>query len=116
MYNLSKKKNEGNLKKIMHRNTWKAGETRIARLFDTERTPLSGGNSRHTRSDSLSKILFIEVKHRKKYPLEKLVNKTFVEAKMESKIPLLVFLKSNSAEPLVLCKLKDLKTISAELQ
>ncbi len=100
----------------MHKNTWKGGERRIARMFKTERTPLSGGNSRHTSSDSLHPRLFVEVKHRKKYPLEKLVNKTLFEAKIENKIPLIVFLKSNSSEPLVLCRLKDIKEIEKELK
>ena len=99
----------------MHRSTWKSGERRIAELFGTKRTPLSGGNSRHTRSDSLHKELFIEVKHSKKYPKEVLVNKTFKEAKSEAKIPLLVFLKLNNSEPLILCKLKDIKKISDKI-
>ena len=99
----------------MNRNTWKQGERRIAELFGTRRTPLSGGNSGHTRSDTLHKELFIEVKHSKKYPKEILVNKTFKEAKNEAKIPLLVFLKLNFPEPLILCKLKDLKEISEKM-
>ncbi len=99
----------------MNRNTWKSGERRIAEIFGSKRTPLSGGNSRHTRSDTLHLDLFIEVKHSKKYPKEVLVNKTFKEAKNEAKIPLLVFLKLNSPDPLVLCKLKDLKEISNKM-
>ena len=99
----------------MNKNTWKGGERRIARMFGSERTPLSGGNSGHTRSDTLHKELFIEVKHSKKYPKEVLVDKTFKEAKNEDKIPLLVFLKLNSPEPLILCKLKDLKKISEKM-
>ena len=100
---------------IMNRNTWKQGERRIAEMFGTIRTPLSGGNSRHTRSDTLHLDLFIEVKHSKKYPKEVLVTKTFKEAKSEAKTPLLVFLKLNSSEPLILCKLKDLKEISEKM-
>ena len=99
----------------MNRNTWKSGERRIAEMFGTRRTPLSGGNSGHTRSDTLHSDLFIEVKHSKKYPKEVLVNKTFKEAKNEAKIPLLVFLKLNFPEPLVFCKLKDLKEISEKM-
>lgn len=99
----------------MHRNTWKGGERRIAKIFGTRRTPLSGGNSGHTRSDTLSSELFIEVKHRKKYPLEKLWNKICKESKEEDKIPLAVFLKKNHPEPLVLCKLKDIKFIAEKV-
>jgi hypothetical protein len=40
----------------------KAHERRVARWFGTERTPLSGGASRHTRSDTLHPKLYIEVK------------------------------------------------------
>ncbi len=96
----------------MNRDTWKQGERRIAEMFGVKRTPLSGGNSRHTRSDTLHKELFIEVKHRKKYPLEKTLFKTFHEANKEDKIPLMVFLKLYSPEPLILCKLSDLEIIS----
>ena len=39
--------------------TWKARERQVARFFNTNRTPLSGGSSRHTRSDSLHKDLFV---------------------------------------------------------
>ena len=99
----------------MHRSTWKKGEAKIAAMFGTRRTPLSGGNSGHTRSDTLHLDLFIEVKHSKKYPLEKLVTKTFKEAKDEAKMPLLVFLKLNNSEPLILCKLKDIKEIASKM-
>ncbi len=40
----------------------KTQERRVARYFGVERTPLSGGASRHTRSDTLHPDLFIEVK------------------------------------------------------
>ena len=40
----------------------KTQERRVARFFGTERTPLSGGASRHTRSDTLHPKLYIEVK------------------------------------------------------
>lgn len=40
----------------------KTQERRVARFFGTERTPLSGGASRHTRSDTLHPTLYLEVK------------------------------------------------------
>lgn len=40
----------------------KTQERRVARYFGVERTPLSGGASRHTRSDTLHPKLYIEVK------------------------------------------------------
>lgn len=99
----------------MHRNTWKSGERRIARMFNTERTPLSGGNSRHTKSDTLHPTLFIEIKHRKKLPMGKLWEETLTLAKKEEKIPAVVFLKKGSPEPILMCKISDLFKISNEL-
>ena len=43
--------------------TWKSVELRLAKMFGVRRTPLSGGNSAHTRSDTLHPTLFIELKH-----------------------------------------------------
>lgn len=43
--------------------TWKSVELRLAKMFGVRRTPLSGGNSAHTRSDTLHPRLFIELKH-----------------------------------------------------
>jgi len=97
----------------MHSSTWKEGERRIARIFNTNRTPLSGGNSRHTRSDTLHKELFIEVKHRKVVPGEGTMKIIEQLAKEENKIPLCVFIKKGSSEPLLLCKLKDIKKIAS---
>jgi len=42
---------------------WKAVENSIAKMFGSTRTPLSGGNSKHTRSDTLDKRFFVELKH-----------------------------------------------------
>lgn len=41
---------------------WKRYERRVARYFGTQRTPLSGGASRHTRSDTLDPRFYVEVK------------------------------------------------------
>ncbi|HTT74243.1 MAG TPA: hypothetical protein VMG99_08925 [Thermoplasmata archaeon] len=48
---------------------WKKVERRIAEFFGTERNPLSGGNSKHSRSDSLHLTLFIETKHGRGCPV-----------------------------------------------
>lgn len=50
--------------------TWKTVELRIAKDFGTDRTPLSGINSKHTGSDTLHDKLFIEVKHGKNHIIE----------------------------------------------
>lgn len=100
----------------MNRNTWKQGERRIARMFGSERTPLSGGNSKHTRSDSLHDKLFIEIKHRKNQVAEKIWNEVKENAKTEKKIPLIILIKKNHPEPLILCRLSDVKKIGEELR
>lgn len=51
--------------------TWKSRETKVARLFGSTRTPLSGRNSKHTSSDTLHSSLFVEQKHRKSHPIVK---------------------------------------------
>jgi len=44
--------------------TWKAFERRIAKSLGTHRTPLSGGASRHTTSDTLHPDLYVECRFR----------------------------------------------------
>ncbi len=46
----------------MSRTGWKAFERKVAAYFCDKRTPLSGGNSGHTRSDTLHPRLFVECK------------------------------------------------------
>lgn len=71
------------------RSAWKGRERQSARFFGAERTPLSGGNSRHTRSDSLHKRLFIEQKLRAKHATCTLFQETKALAKKEKKIPVI---------------------------
>jgi len=66
---------------------WKAFERRIAKSLGTERTPLSGGASRHTRSDTLHPELFVECKLRAHSPTYIWFNVTQAWAKEEKKIP-----------------------------
>lgn len=72
----------------MVKKTWKSIERRVADFFGTVRTPLSGGASRHTRSDTLQGKLFIEVKYRQVHSAVALWRKTRKLAKKEGKIPL----------------------------
>jgi len=44
--------------------SWKKQERRIAKLFGTRRTPLSGYLSLHTKSDIIHDKLFVECKYR----------------------------------------------------
>lgn len=68
---------------------WKRFERRIARSLGTERTPLSGGASRHTRSDTLHPTLFIEAKCRKRHSIFTWWRSTIGNAKIEKKTPIL---------------------------
>lgn len=89
------------------RNTWKQLERRVARHLNTERTPLSGGNSRITESDTLSDKYYCEVKLRKRIPAYKLFNDTQNKAKKEGKRPIVVLHEKNSKRNLVLLDLDD---------
>lgn len=90
----------------MSSNTWKNVERRVAKFFSAERTPLSGGNSKHTRSDSLHDKLFIETKHRKKMAIWTLYDKTKELAKKEDKIPILA-LHEKHRKGFLICMHKD---------
>ena len=72
---------------VMNKSNWKSRERQVARFFGTKRTPLSGGNSGHTRSDILHDVLFIEVKQRPKHSAVTLWDETATLAEVEEKIP-----------------------------
>lgn len=101
--------------KTTHRNTWKRFERIVASFFGTKRTPLSGGNSGHTRSDTLHPDLFIEAKFREKHTIYTLFEDTKAKAKIEKKIPLVVLKEKGKAGFLIVCEMKDLCTL-AELK
>lgn len=71
------------------RSTWKGLERKISKSLGTERTPLSGGNSKQTRSDTLSDKFFCEVKLRASFSIVALYRKTSEMARKEAKIPVL---------------------------
>jgi len=73
--------------------SWKKLEQKVARLRGTERTPLSGGNSKQTRSDTLDDTFFIECKLRKDPAVWNLYEQVEELAKKENKIPVLVIKK-----------------------
>ncbi len=79
---------------------WKSLERRIAKKFGTYRTPLSGGSSRHTASDTLHPELYIEIKQcgartakgQKQITIKKeWLDEILVEGKKEEKVPFLAF-------------------------
>lgn len=69
---------------------WKRLEKKIAQMRGTSRTPLSGGNSRITRSDTLDETFFIECKYRSKSSVWSLYDELEALAKKEGKVPVLV--------------------------
>jgi len=75
--------------KLSQSKYWKRFERRIARSVGTERTPLSGGASRHTRSDTLHPTLYIEAKCRQRHSIFTWWRATIGNAKIEKKTPIL---------------------------
>jgi len=77
------------------RSTFKKFERRIARRLGTERTPLSGSGSRHTRSDTLHPDFFLQIKKRDSNLLLKehreAWERTKEEAEGEGKVPVYCF-------------------------
>lgn len=69
---------------------WKALERRIAHDLGVERTPLSGGSSRITRSDTLHPELYVEIKLRAKHSIFTLFKQVRVDARKEGKRPIAV--------------------------
>ncbi len=68
---------------------WKALERRIAASLGTYRTPLSGGNSRLTRSDTLHPTLYIECKLRARATIATLFEAVAQQARKEAKHPVI---------------------------
>ncbi len=95
---------------------WKTLERRVARFFQTERTPLSGGNSKITRSDSLHPRLFIETKRATRYKAAiTLWDQTNVMARKEQKIPLIAFGAPHRKGFWILVHSDDLNDLCKEL-
>jgi len=78
----------------MSKNTaWKNLERKIAKLRGSERTPLSGGSSKHTRSDIIDDTFFVEIKLRANPSVWNLYERTEKLAKKEQKVPVVVIKK-----------------------
>lgn len=93
--------------------TWKQFERDSARKFGCDkRTPLSGGNSGHTRSDTLHPDLFIEAKYRSSFSVFRVWEQAAKEAFKENKIPLLTLKEKGNPDFLILCHPDDLKEIA----
>ena len=92
---------------------WKNFERAVAKLFGTRRTPLSGGSSAHTRSDTLHSEIFIECKVRGKgmKTIYRWFSEAETQAAQESKIPMLVFREKGVNDPIIMIKQRDLEYI-----
>lgn len=109
---VEKNEKKSKSKKTTARSTWKGRERKIASYFGSQRTPLSGGNSGHTRSDSLHKELFVEAKLRVKHSAVTLWDDTAVLAKKEKKIPVVCLAEKGRKGFWVLVQSKDLRKVS----
>lgn len=90
-----------------HKSTWKRRERDIAAFFFSERTPLSGGNSKQTRSDSLSKHFFVEAKLREHYSVAELFRNTAKLAKVEGKVPVVALCEKHQEGFMLLVSKED---------
>jgi hypothetical protein len=98
------------------RPAWKRNEACVAKDFGTERTPLSGGNSRITRSDTLHKRLFIDSKRRKSHAVLKTFREIIPMARKEKKIPVLVLVEPKYQGYYVVVRSKDLEAFAKEVE
>lgn len=91
--------------------TWKSIERLVANTFGSTRNPLSGQNSKHTRSDSLHSSLFIETKYRKSSAMGALYRDTAAKALKENKVPIICTRDYGESGFLVTIHIDDLKAI-----
>lgn len=87
---------------------WKRAERCVAEFFRARRTPLSGGNSAHTRSDTLHPRLFVETKYRKRFAVVSLWDETATKAKREGKTPVVALVERGRPGFWVCMKAEDL--------
>ena len=70
---------------------WKRAERKGATTIGSHRTPLSGGSSRHTRSDTLHPTIYLEMKYRKSFAVVSQIRREEEKAKKEGKVAVLGF-------------------------
>jgi hypothetical protein len=91
--------------------TWKAFERVVSKFFGTTRTPLSGGNGKQTRSDSLHPELFISCKYSSKSALHSLFQEESIKANVEGKIPIVCTKKKGSDGFLITIHSQDFESV-----
>ena len=109
-------KKEATPKKTTSKSTWKQFERDVASFFHSKRTPLSGGNSGITRSDTRSEHFFVEAKLRAKFQLYTLFKETKKLAQSENKIPIVAIREKGKQGFLLLVAPEDIHTISETLK
>ena len=92
--------------------TWKQRERQVGIYWGLpsahSRTPLSGGNSGITRSDTLHPVIFAEHKHRKRNAWVSLWDKVKSLAANEDKIPVLTMSVKGRPGFWIMCHSSDL--------
>jgi hypothetical protein len=87
---------------------WKIFERSVAKVFGTKRTPLSGGNSGHSRSDSLHADFFISCKYAQASAIHTLYDEENPKAVAEEKIPVLCLKRARTKHFLIAVLSTDL--------
>lgn len=101
----------------MPEKAWKADERKVAKFFGTVRNPLSGSASRHTGSDSLHEILFIDNKREQIHSIVNLWKKIQLKAKLEGgKIPILTLTQPKQVGFWIVVHSDDLLAVAEEAQ
>ena len=90
---------------------WKKFERRVSKDFSTQRTALSGGNSKVTRSDTHHPKLFLECKHNAESAVWSLYMKTKELAQKEKKKPVLCLGKKNHKGYLIVVHCDSVKEV-----
>lgn len=91
---------------MMSDKVWKAQERRVAKALGTERTSLSGRQSKAgTSSDSLHKRFYIEAKYRQKIAVIEWFREIVPKARKEGKTPILTLKAANRKEDYAVVKL-----------
>jgi len=93
---------------------WKKSEEKLARFFGSTRRPLSGGNSKTGRDDSLHPVLFLENKYTSRSALWTLYRKTRELAKKEDRIPVIGISEPAAPGTLLVIHTDDLEEVFLE--
>lgn len=93
---------------------WKQAERRAARLFGSQRTPLSGSNGGITASDSLHSKLFLETKYRVRHAAWTLFDSVRKLAQREGKIPVVCLHENRRKGDLIIIHSDDLIEVLRE--